>query len=142
MRTNLKAIRAKGGKLSEDKKKREKQLAGEFKEALEAAAECVGHEPSTLKSQYLVPGLEDSYLKDGTVIDKLGALVYDDAYDAYVDTDTGAVGPNGPTGHYRVLCGNCGSVIRQCRCASPDRVEFYEDFCSQCRKPPLTDCVV
>jgi DNA topoisomerase IB len=73
MRTKLKAVRAKK-KLPEDKKEREKQLKDEFKEALEQTAECVGHEPSTLKSQYLVPGLEDNYLKDGTIIDKLGAF--------------------------------------------------------------------
>lgn len=70
MRTKLKAVRAKK-KLPEDKKEREKQLKEEFKEALEQTAECVGHEPSTLKSQYLVPTMEASYLKDGTVIDEL-----------------------------------------------------------------------
>jgi len=73
MKTRLKAVRSKGGKLPEDKKERDQKLKDEFKEALEAASEAVGHEASTLKSQYLVPGLEDSYLKDGTVIDKLKA---------------------------------------------------------------------
>lgn len=71
MQERLRAIRSKGGKLPTDKKKREQKLKDEFKEALEGAAEAVGHEPSTLKSQYLVPGLEDTYLKDGTVLDKL-----------------------------------------------------------------------
>jgi DNA topoisomerase IB len=71
MQDQLKASRKKGGKLPEDPKKREKQLKEEFKEALEVTAEAVGHEPATLKSQYLVPGLEDTYLKDGTVMDKL-----------------------------------------------------------------------
>jgi len=75
MQERLKEVRKKGGKLPEDKKKREKQLKDEFKEALEGAAEAVGHEPSTLKSQYLVPGLEESYLKDGTVVDKLSHRV-------------------------------------------------------------------
>ena len=71
MQNRLKAIRSKGGKLPEDKKEREKKLKDEFKAALEETAEAVGHEASTLKSQYLVPGLEDTYLKDGTVKDKL-----------------------------------------------------------------------
>jgi len=73
MRVNLKSVRSKGGSLPEDKKKREDKLKKEFAEALEATAECVGHEAATLKNQYLVPGLEDSFLKDGTVIDKLGS---------------------------------------------------------------------
>lgn len=62
----LKAVRK--GKLPEDKKEREKQLKDEFKTALEETAEIVGHEPATLRSQYLVPNLEDSYVKDGTII--------------------------------------------------------------------------
>lgn len=71
MQDQLRAARKKGGKLPEDKKDREKQLKAEFKEALEATAEAVGHEAATLRTQYLVPGLEDSYMKDGTVIDNL-----------------------------------------------------------------------
>ncbi len=69
----LKKARKAGGKLPEDKKKRAKMLKDEFKEALEQAADAVGHEPSTLRSQYLVPGLEESYLEDGTVSDKFGS---------------------------------------------------------------------
>lgn len=65
MKKNLKAVRS--GKLPEDKKKREKKLKDEFTKALELTADAVGHESSTLRSQYLVPGLEDQYLKDGTV---------------------------------------------------------------------------
>ncbi|NBO33813.1 MAG: gamma-glutamylcyclotransferase, partial [Actinobacteria bacterium] len=38
---------------------------------LRECAEVVGHEPSTLRKQYLVPWLEDAYMKDGTVIDRL-----------------------------------------------------------------------
>lgn len=71
MQERLKAVRSKGGKLSKDPKEREKKLKEEFKEALEGAAEAVGHEAATLKTQYLVPGLEDSYMKDGTVLEKL-----------------------------------------------------------------------
>ena len=66
--------KARKGKLPEEKKAREKQLKEEFKEALEATAEAVGHEAATLRSQYLVPGLEEAFLKDGTVMSKLGAM--------------------------------------------------------------------
>lgn len=69
MKSQLKAKRS--GALPEDKKEREAQLKDEFTAALEATAEAVGHEASTLKSQYLVPGLEDSYMKDGTVPTKM-----------------------------------------------------------------------
>ena len=58
------------GKLPEDKKEREDKLKEEFEKALEATAEVVGHEPSTLKNQYLVPKLEDQYKGDGTVMKK------------------------------------------------------------------------
>jgi len=71
MQERLAAIRSKGGKLPEDTKEKAKKLKEEFKEALEGTAEAVGHEPATLKSQYLVPGLEDAFLKDGTVMKKL-----------------------------------------------------------------------
>lgn len=64
---------ARKGKLPEEKKARAKQLKAEFLKALEETAEAVGHEASTLRSQYLVPGLEESYLKDGTVMKKLGS---------------------------------------------------------------------
>lgn len=58
------------GKLPEDKKEREKKLKEEFDAALKATAEVVGHEPSTLKNQYLVPKMEDQYKGDGTVMKK------------------------------------------------------------------------
>lgn len=69
MRERLKAQRK--GALPEDKKAREKQLKKEWKKALEETAKAVGHEPSTLGSQYLVPGLEDAFMKDGTVPEKM-----------------------------------------------------------------------
>lgn len=69
MRKALKAERK--GKLPKDPKKAKEKLKAEWDKALETAASAVGHEPSTLKSQYLVPGLEDAYLKDGTVMEKL-----------------------------------------------------------------------
>lgn len=71
MQRRLKAIRSSGGKLPEDKKKRDEKLKAEFDKALGESAEAVGHEASTLRSQYLVPGLEEEYLKDGQVSEKL-----------------------------------------------------------------------
>lgn len=70
MQERLKAIRSKGPNLPSDRKGKDEILKKEFKKALEGAAEAVGHEASTLRSQYLVPALEDAYLKDGTVIEK------------------------------------------------------------------------
>lgn len=67
----LKAIRSKGGKLPEDKKEQEKKLKEEFGQAVDEAAEAVGHEAATLRSQYLVPGMEEDFLKDGTVTQSL-----------------------------------------------------------------------
>jgi len=69
MRKHLKAVR-KGG-LPSDPKKREKKLKAEWEEALEQTAKSVGHEASTLKTQYLVPGLEDGFLQSGKVMEKL-----------------------------------------------------------------------
>lgn len=85
MQERLKAIRGKAGALPEEKKAREKQLKEEFKKALEETAEVVGHEASTLKSQYLVPGLESSFLKDGTVMAKMKAASYEDDGDDWFD---------------------------------------------------------
>lgn len=63
----LRKERKKGGKLPDDKKEREAKLKEEFKAALEVTAEAIGHEPSTLRSQYLVPSLESEFTKDGTI---------------------------------------------------------------------------
>ena len=71
MRKRMTQIRKAGPQLPRERKERDKILKAEFKEALEGTAEAVGHKASTLKSQYLVPGMEDAFLKDGTVIDKL-----------------------------------------------------------------------
>ena len=70
MQERLRALRSKGPKLPSDRKGKDEILKKEFKKALEGAAEAVGHEASTLRSQYLVPALEDAYMKDGTVIEK------------------------------------------------------------------------
>jgi hypothetical protein len=71
MQERLTAIRAKGPKLPASRKEKDKILKKEFNKALEGASEAVGHEAATLKNQYLVPSLEEAYLKDGTVIKKL-----------------------------------------------------------------------
>lgn len=84
MQTRLKAIRAKAGALPEDKKERKAKLKAEFKKALEETAEAVGHEASTLRSQYLVPGLESEYLKDGNVE---STFIKTSAWPFYYDVD-------------------------------------------------------
>lgn len=71
MQERLRSIRRDGPELPRPRKDRDAILKEEFAEALEGAAEAVGHEPSTLRKQYLVPWLEESYMKDGTVIDRL-----------------------------------------------------------------------
>jgi hypothetical protein len=75
MQERLKARRAAGKDLPSEKKAREKLLKTEFLKALDETAEAVGHEPSTLRSQYLVPGMEESYMKDGTVSSKLSSVL-------------------------------------------------------------------
>lgn len=77
MQENLRAIRSKGGKLPSEKKAKEKKLKEEFKEALEIVAEAVGHEAATLRSQYLVPKLEDVYMKDGEVLESFTKEAFD-----------------------------------------------------------------
>lgn len=67
----LQNIRKENGKLPEDKKEKEKQLKEEFKQAIEEASEVIGHESATLRKQYLVPHMEETFLKDGTVITSL-----------------------------------------------------------------------
>jgi len=68
MKQALKRIRSRGGPLPEDKKERDEKLKQEFNEALEEVAESVGgHEPATLKNQYLVPEIERDYMRDGSV---------------------------------------------------------------------------
>lgn len=69
MQERLRAIRSKGPDLPRERKEKDKILKKEFKEALDATAKEVGHEASTLRSQYLVPKLEDTYMKNGEVIE-------------------------------------------------------------------------
>jgi 2'-5' RNA ligase len=76
----LRDERAKGPKdLPRSRKEKDKILKDEFKAALERVAETVGHEAATLRSQYLVPGLEDQYVHDGTVIKSLKTATKTDA---------------------------------------------------------------
>lgn len=65
MISELKKVRK--GKLPSDEKEKEKKLKEEFEKALEVAADRVGHEPATLKNQYLIPGLKDDYMNDGKI---------------------------------------------------------------------------
>jgi len=65
MREALKLQRK--GSLPKDQKEKEKKLKEEFKAALEIAAANVGHEPATLKNQYLVPSIEENYLTSGKI---------------------------------------------------------------------------
>ena len=71
MQERLKALRDENGELPKNRKEKEQQLKDEFKEALEGAAKAVGHEGATLRKQYLVPHLEETYMKDGMVITTL-----------------------------------------------------------------------
>lgn len=71
MRYHLKNIRKSGPELPFARKEKDEILKEEFQKALDLAAAAVGHEPSTLRNQYLVPHMEEEYLHDGTVIDKL-----------------------------------------------------------------------
>ena len=76
----LRAERAKGPKdLPRARKEKDEILKAEFKRALEHVAEVVGHEAATLRSQYLVPGLEDQYVHDGTVLTSLKTATKSDA---------------------------------------------------------------
>jgi len=68
MQNKLKAVRK--GTLPTDPKERKALLKEEFKKALEETASEVGHEPATLRSQYLVPNLENEYMS-GRVMTKM-----------------------------------------------------------------------
>ena len=69
MLSRLKSVRDKGPSLPSDRKEKDEILKKEFEQALSETAETVGHEAATLKSNYLVPGMHDSYMHDGSVMD-------------------------------------------------------------------------
>jgi 2'-5' RNA ligase len=71
MQDRLRQIRKKGPNLPHSRKEKDEILGEEFKQALEDVADVVGHEPATLRGQYLVPWMEEAYLHDGTVIESL-----------------------------------------------------------------------
>jgi len=64
----LREQRKEGPDLPRARKERDKILKKEFADALEEVADIVGHEKATLRSDYLVPGLEDAFMKDGTIL--------------------------------------------------------------------------
>lgn len=64
MRKALKSARK--GKLPKDEKEKTKKLKEEFKKALEETAKKVGHEPGTLKNQYLIHSIEENYMNGKT----------------------------------------------------------------------------
>jgi DNA topoisomerase-1 len=53
-------------KMKKDKDQKERKE--NFKKAVEVAAKIVGHKPSTLKNQYLIPGFEEKYITKGELI--------------------------------------------------------------------------
>lgn len=78
LQEQLKTLRGDGGELPANKKAREKKLRAEFAKALATTAKVVGHNGVTLRSEYLVPGLEAQFLKDGSVSDKFGFILSED----------------------------------------------------------------
>ena len=74
MGEQLAAVRAKGPKLSTEKAAKEKTLKAEFLKCLKIVASDVGHTESILRSSYLIPGLEEQYMKDGTVLGKFDKI--------------------------------------------------------------------
>ena len=85
MQSALRTVRSKGGALPEDRDEREAQLKKEFEKALEITAEAVGHEAATLKNQYLVPGLEATFLKDGKVLGRMKAAAVAERFREYLN---------------------------------------------------------
>lgn len=75
----LREARREGPDLPRSRKERDEILKEEFKDALEEVAETVGHEPATLRSDYLVPGLEDAFMKDGTILSTFKSATKSDA---------------------------------------------------------------
>lgn len=85
VRDRLKTLRSKGPELPRDRKEKDKILKKEFLEAVEGAAEVIGHEPATLRSQYLSPSVEKAYMHDGTIVEKFDEKVK--VADAYPKKD-------------------------------------------------------
>ena len=71
MQAQLRRRRNRGRSLPHPVKERTPILREEFKSALDHVAGDLGHEPATLRRQYLVPNLEASFMKDGSVPRKM-----------------------------------------------------------------------
>jgi len=115
MKTQLRAVREKGSELPTNQKEKKAQLKKEFTTALETTAGIVGHEPSTLKSQYLVGSIEDEYLKHGTVSEELhkkkgGLAAVRRVWAFYYGADRG---PQIKTSAFDVLahCPSCQGIL-------------------------------
>lgn len=67
MKSRLKSIRREGGALPTNREERKDKLKKEFDKALKETAASVGHLAATLRSQYLVPDLEEHWMKHGAV---------------------------------------------------------------------------
>jgi len=71
----LRSLKENGkGKLPKEGKERDKALKERFKKALADAAKKVGHEPGTLKNQYLIPRIEQYYMEGKSVRGILASL--------------------------------------------------------------------
>jgi hypothetical protein len=128
MQRNLKLVRK--GALPEDAKERKAKLKEEFQKALELTAEEIGHESATLRSQYLTPAMETSFMQDGTILDKLDKKTAAYPFEPQIPTER----PK----HYRNTCPSCG-IVSICRCPrmvhdiTPQVVT--NDLCYECRHP-------
>lgn len=134
MHDRLKAVRSKGGKLPTDEKEREKKLKDEFKQALEETAEAVGHEPSTLRSQYLVPGLEDDFMDDGKLNNSFVKKAFDIDRALLAQFIRKGHTPKAlheaGIDHFRLACHYCGGVT-QCRCRHESKMSVT-GVCEAC----------
>lgn len=63
------------GKLPTDEKEKEKKLKEELNKALESVSKELGHEPSTLKNQYVLPKTIDNYLTRGKIASKYTSTI-------------------------------------------------------------------
>jgi len=66
LQERLARVRAAGKALPKNGRARQKVLRAEFAKTLDEVADLVGHDSATIRGKYLMPGLEASYLKDGS----------------------------------------------------------------------------
>lgn len=72
------------GKLPTDEKEKTKELKERFNEALEETCKELGNTPGVTRRQYLSPGIEEKYLKDGTIVKKFAKSEYELSGDEFV----------------------------------------------------------